>query len=171
MLWCWSSVRVSNELGAGNPKSAAFSVIIVNIYSLITSVILAIVILACRDFLSYAFTEGKKVSAAVSDLFPLLALTLVLNGIQPVLSGIVFLFITRNFTNRDRGISLKNKWKLSFKVWRLDAVGKRLWRKLMLDVITLSEFLLGLSLGFTSISMPRQDSLLVFHFKIQILSI
>uniref|UniRef100_A0A0D3CHH3 Protein DETOXIFICATION n=1 Tax=Brassica oleracea var. oleracea TaxID=109376 RepID=A0A0D3CHH3_BRAOL len=82
------SVRVSNELGAGNPKSAAFSVIIVNIYSLITSVILAIVILACRDFLSYAFTEGKKVSAAVSDLFPLLALTLVLNGIQPVLSGV-----------------------------------------------------------------------------------
>ncbi|WZZ61055.1 hypothetical protein YC2023_061162 [Brassica napus] len=76
-------VRVSNELGAGNPKSAAFSVIIVNIYSLITSVILAIVILACRDFLSYAFTEGKKVSAAVSDLCPLLALTLVLNGIQP----------------------------------------------------------------------------------------
>ncbi|WZY94652.1 hypothetical protein YC2023_066981 [Brassica napus] len=76
-------VRVSNELGAGNPKSAAFSVIIVNIYSLITSVILAIVILACRDFLSYAFTEGKKVSVAVSDLCPLLALTLVLNGIQP----------------------------------------------------------------------------------------
>ncbi|KAL0742963.1 hypothetical protein Bca4012_084476 [Brassica carinata] len=80
-------VRVSNELGAGNPKSAAFSVIIVNIYSLITSVILAIVILACRDVLSYAFTEGEKVSAAVSDLCPLLALTLVLNGIQPVLSG------------------------------------------------------------------------------------
>ncbi|XP_010466426.1 PREDICTED: protein DETOXIFICATION 40-like [Camelina sativa] len=82
------SVRVSNELGAGNPKSAAFSVIIVNIYSLITCVILAIVILACRDILSYAFTEGKEVSDAVSDLCPLLAVTLVLNGIQPVLSGV-----------------------------------------------------------------------------------
>ncbi|KAH0926731.1 hypothetical protein HID58_018987 [Brassica napus] len=84
----FSGLPMSNELGAGNPKSAAFSVIIVNIYSLITSVILAIVILACRDFLSYAFTEGKKVSVAVSDLCPLLALTLVLNGIQPVLSGV-----------------------------------------------------------------------------------
>ncbi|WZY84201.1 hypothetical protein YC2023_030585 [Brassica napus] len=82
------SVRVSNELGAGNPKSAAFSVIIVNIYSFITCVILAIVILACRDVLSYAFTEGEKVSAAVSELCPLLALTLILNGIQPVLSGV-----------------------------------------------------------------------------------
>ncbi|CAH2053092.1 unnamed protein product [Thlaspi arvense] len=82
------SVRVSNELGAKNPKSAAFSVIIVNIYSLITSVIFAIAILACRDLLSYAFTEGEEVSAAVSDLCPLLAITLVLNGIQPVLSGV-----------------------------------------------------------------------------------
>ncbi|CAF2153643.1 unnamed protein product [Brassica napus] len=82
------SVRVSNELGAGNPKSAAFSVIIVNIYSLITSVILAIIIWLCRDVLSYAFTEGLEVSAAVSDLCPFLAVTLVLNGIQPVLSGV-----------------------------------------------------------------------------------
>ncbi|KAH0943245.1 hypothetical protein HID58_002882 [Brassica napus] len=120
------SVRVSNELGAGNPKSAAFSVIIVNIYSLITSVILAIIIWLCRDVLSYAFTEGLEVSAAVSDLCPFLAVTLVLNGIQPV--------------------------------WRLDAVGKRLWRKLTLDVIILSEFLLGFSLGFTSSTMPRQDT-------------
>ncbi|KAJ0113002.1 hypothetical protein Patl1_02033 [Pistacia atlantica] len=51
-----ASVRVSNELGAGNPN--------------------------------YAFTEGEAVAAAVSDLCPLLALTLTLNGIQPVLSGV-----------------------------------------------------------------------------------
>ncbi|CAH2047938.1 unnamed protein product, partial [Thlaspi arvense] len=82
------SVRVSNELGAGNPKSAAFSVIVVNFYSLFVCVILAIILLVCRDVLSYAFTEGEKVSAAVSDLCPLLAVTVVLNGIQPVLSGV-----------------------------------------------------------------------------------
>ncbi|VVA98832.1 unnamed protein product [Arabis nemorensis] len=82
------SVRVSNEIGAGNPNSAAFSVIIVNIYSLVISVILAFVIMVFRDVLSYAFTEGEKVSAAVSDLCPLLAITVVLNGIQPVLSGV-----------------------------------------------------------------------------------
>ncbi|KAF3603867.1 hypothetical protein F2Q69_00037590 [Brassica cretica] len=50
------SVRVSNELGAGNPKSAAFSV--------------------------------KTSQHAVSDLCPFLAVTLILNGIQPVLSGV-----------------------------------------------------------------------------------
>ncbi|KAM5580652.1 protein DETOXIFICATION 40-like [Rosa sericea] len=83
-----ASVRVSNELGAGNPKSTAFSVIVVTTISFIISVIAAIVVLIFRDVISYAFTEGEVVAAAVSDLTPLLALTLLLNGIQPVLSGV-----------------------------------------------------------------------------------
>ncbi|XP_031278529.1 protein DETOXIFICATION 40-like [Pistacia vera] len=83
-----ASVRVSNELGAGNPKSASFSVLVVTIISFIISVIAAILVLALRDVISYAFTEGEAVAAAVSDLCPLLALTLTLNGIQPVLSGV-----------------------------------------------------------------------------------
>ncbi|XP_062009468.1 protein DETOXIFICATION 40-like isoform X2 [Rosa rugosa] len=81
-------VRVSNELGAGNPKSTAFSVIVVTTISFIISAIAAIVVLIFRDVISYAFTEGEVVAAAVSDLTPLLALTLLLNGIQPVLSGV-----------------------------------------------------------------------------------
>ncbi|PRQ52804.1 putative multi antimicrobial extrusion protein [Rosa chinensis] len=83
-----ASVRVSNELGAGNPKSTAFSVIVVTTISFIISVIAATVVLIFRDVISYAFTEGEVVAAAVSDLTPLLALTLLLNGIQPVLSGV-----------------------------------------------------------------------------------
>lgn len=83
-----ASVRVSNELGAGNPKSTAFSVAVVTLISFIISVIAALVVLALRDVISYAFTEGEAVAAAVSDLCPLLALTLLLNGIQPVLSGV-----------------------------------------------------------------------------------
>jgi MATE family multidrug resistance protein len=83
-----SSVRVSNELGARNPKSVAFSVVVVTVISFIISIIAALIVLALRDVISYAFTEGEVVAAAVSDLCPLLALTLVLNGVQPVLSGI-----------------------------------------------------------------------------------
>ncbi|XP_077211010.1 protein DETOXIFICATION 40-like [Tasmannia lanceolata] len=83
-----ASVRVSNELGAGNPKSAAFSVIVVNVCAFIISVIIAVIVLALRDVISYAFTEGEIVSKAVSDLCPLLVLTLILNGVQPVLSGV-----------------------------------------------------------------------------------
>ncbi|KAK7342123.1 hypothetical protein VNO80_25066 [Phaseolus coccineus] len=83
-----ASVRVSNELGARNPKSASFSVMVVTVISFIISVIVAAVILSLRDVISYVFTEGEEVAAAVSDLCPLLALSIVLNGIQPVLSGV-----------------------------------------------------------------------------------
>ena len=78
---------MSNELGAGNPKSAFFSVWVVTVLCGTISVILAIVILCLRNYISYLFTEGETVSNAVSDLCPLLAITLILNGIQPVLSG------------------------------------------------------------------------------------
>lgn len=83
-----ASVRVGNELGAGHPKSAAFSVVIVTVLSFIISVAAAIIIMVLRDVISYAFTEGEVVAEAVSDLCPLLALTLILNGVQPVLSGV-----------------------------------------------------------------------------------
>ncbi|KAL8468695.1 hypothetical protein ACS0TY_031766 [Phlomoides rotata] len=82
------SVRVSNELGAGHPKSAAFSVVVSTGTSFIISVIFAIATLIFRHKVSYAFTGGKAVSDAVSDLAPLLAAAIVLNGIQPVLSGV-----------------------------------------------------------------------------------
>lgn len=75
-------------MGAGNPKAAAFSVVIVNMVSFIIAVIEAIVVLALRHVISYVFTEGETVANAVSDLCPYLAVTLILNGIQPVLSGI-----------------------------------------------------------------------------------
>ncbi|KAL2466625.1 MATE efflux family protein [Abeliophyllum distichum] len=83
-----ASVRVSNELGAGHPKSAAFAVVVVTLSSSIIAMIFAIVSLVLRHQISYIFTGGKTVSDAVSDLTPLMALSIVLNGIQPVLSGV-----------------------------------------------------------------------------------
>ncbi|VAH69586.1 unnamed protein product [Triticum turgidum subsp. durum] len=83
-----ASVRVSNELGAGNPKSAFFSVWVVTGLSATISTILAVVILCLRNHISYLFTDGEAVSDAVADLCPLLAVTLVLGGIQPVLTGV-----------------------------------------------------------------------------------
>lgn len=83
-----ASVRVGNELGARNPKSAAFSVIVVTSVSFVIATILAMLLMSFRHVVSYAFTKGETVSDAVSDLCPLLAVTLILNGIQPVLSGV-----------------------------------------------------------------------------------
>ncbi|CAN0914531.1 Protein DETOXIFICATION 40 [Linum grandiflorum] len=83
-----ASVRVSNELGAGHPKSAAFSVVMVTGVSFLLSVILAIIVLSLRHVIGLAFTGGHAVSEAVSDLSPFLAISIVFNGIQPVLSGV-----------------------------------------------------------------------------------
>ncbi|KGN43522.1 protein DETOXIFICATION 40 [Cucumis sativus] len=82
------SVRVGNELGHKHPKSAAFSVVVVMVISTTISIIIACIVLALRNVISYVFTEGATVAAAVSDLCPFLAITLILNGIQPVLSGV-----------------------------------------------------------------------------------
>ncbi|KAM7255001.1 hypothetical protein ACFE04_020242 [Oxalis oulophora] len=81
-------VRVSNELGAGHPKSAQFAVISVTTTSFIIAVICAIVVLALRHEISYIFTGGSIVSDAVAELSPFLAISIALNGIQPVLSGV-----------------------------------------------------------------------------------
>ncbi|EEE67272.1 hypothetical protein OsJ_24453 [Oryza sativa Japonica Group] len=83
-----ASVRVGNELGAGNPRSAAFSTWMVTALSAIIAAIAGVVVILLRDKLSYIFTQGEAVSRAVSDLCPLLVGTIVLCGIQPVLSGV-----------------------------------------------------------------------------------
>ncbi|KAD0533607.1 hypothetical protein E3N88_37245 [Mikania micrantha] len=83
-----ASVRVGNELGAGNPKAAAFSVFTVTSVSFVIALVEAMIVLSLRHIISYAFTSGKTVANAVSELCPLLAITIILNGIQPVLSGV-----------------------------------------------------------------------------------
>ncbi|CAL9237840.1 unnamed protein product [Arabidopsis halleri] len=83
-----ASVRVSNELGAGNPRAAAFSTVVTTGVSFLLSIFEAIVVLSWRNVISYAFTDSPAVAEAVADLSPFLAITIVLNGIQPVLSGV-----------------------------------------------------------------------------------
>ncbi|KAL5732224.1 hypothetical protein ACHQM5_004871 [Ranunculus cassubicifolius] len=81
-------VRVANELGRGDAKAAKFSVIVIMTTSLILGVIFTIISLAFGDVLSYAFTSDKAVAKAVSSLSVLLAMTVFLNSIQPVLTGV-----------------------------------------------------------------------------------
>uniref|UniRef100_A0A1J3G033 Protein DETOXIFICATION n=1 Tax=Noccaea caerulescens TaxID=107243 RepID=A0A1J3G033_NOCCA len=82
------SVRTSNELGAGNPKSAMFSTWTATSVSFVISIAEALAMLASRDYISYIFTADVDVAKAVSELCPFLAVTIILNGIQPVLSGV-----------------------------------------------------------------------------------
>ncbi|XP_027087698.1 protein DETOXIFICATION 40 [Coffea arabica] len=83
-----ASVRVSNELGAGHAKAAAFSVLVVTASSSLIALTVAILVLAYRHVISYAFTSGKQIAIATSELMPILAISITLNGIQPILSGV-----------------------------------------------------------------------------------
>ena len=82
----YCSVRVSNELGAGNVEAACFSVFVsVATYSI--SIIFAIVFLLCKNVLGYLFTSSPSVVERVLELVPFLTASILLNGIQTVLLG------------------------------------------------------------------------------------
>lgn len=78
---------MSNELGAGNPRVAKFAVFVVNGTSILISIVFCAVVLIFRIGLSKLFTSNEEVIEAVSSLTPLLAISVFLNGIQPILSG------------------------------------------------------------------------------------
>ncbi|XP_052206439.1 protein DETOXIFICATION 41-like [Diospyros lotus] len=83
-----ASVRVSNELGAGHPMVAKFSVVIVSGTSIAISIVFSAIVLIFKVGLSKLFTSDSEVIEAVSSLTPLLAISVFLNGIQPILSGV-----------------------------------------------------------------------------------
>ncbi|MED6179774.1 Protein DETOXIFICATION 41 [Stylosanthes scabra] len=83
-----ASVRVSNELGAAHPRVAKFSVLVVNGTSVAISIVFCAIVLIFRVGLSKLFTTDSEVIEDVSHLTPLLAISVFLNGIQPILSGV-----------------------------------------------------------------------------------
>ncbi|XP_006353110.1 protein DETOXIFICATION 29-like [Solanum tuberosum] len=82
------SVRVSNELGAGHPRRAKFSVLVVSITSLVIGALLTLVLILTRSQYPLLFTNNVKVQKMVYDLTPVLGLTLFVNTLQPTLSGV-----------------------------------------------------------------------------------
>ncbi|GMP45823.1 hypothetical protein CsSME_00014202 [Camellia sinensis var. sinensis] len=82
------SVRVANELGAGNGKAAKFASIVSVVQSTIIGLIFCALIMIFHHQIALIFTSSSVVLDAVDDLSVLLAVTILLNSIQPVLSGV-----------------------------------------------------------------------------------
>ena len=89
------SVRVSNELGRGSSKAAKFSIVMTVLTSFVIGFVLFLFFLFFRGRLAYIFTESEEVAKAVANLSPLLAVSILLNSVQPVLTGtlLVVLFL------------------------------------------------------------------------------
>ncbi|KAF1878451.1 hypothetical protein Lal_00047120 [Lupinus albus] len=83
-----ASTRVSNELGAGNPHTARVSVLAAMSLAVLEACVVSGTLLACRHIFGYVFSNEKEVVDYVTLLAPLICLTVTLDSIQGVLSGI-----------------------------------------------------------------------------------
>ncbi|KAA8529622.1 hypothetical protein F0562_034278 [Nyssa sinensis] len=82
------SVRVSNELGARHPRTAKFSVVVVALTSFVFGILLALILIITREQYPALFSNSTEVKQLVYQLTPMLALSIVVNNVQPALSGV-----------------------------------------------------------------------------------
>ncbi|PKA63496.1 MATE efflux family protein 9 [Apostasia shenzhenica] len=81
------SIRVSNELGAGNSSTAHLSIRAVFLIVVIEGLTVAITTILVRDYLGYLFSNEEEVVRYVSAMMPVLATSNFFDGIQCSLSG------------------------------------------------------------------------------------
>ncbi|WJX61916.1 hypothetical protein P8452_46963 [Trifolium repens] len=83
-----TGVRVANELGAGNGEAAKFASAVSVVTSIIISVFFWLLIMIFHSQFGYLFTSSELVIEEVNKLSPLLGFTVLLNSVQPILSGV-----------------------------------------------------------------------------------
>ncbi|KAL5753366.1 hypothetical protein ACOSQ2_023873 [Xanthoceras sorbifolium] len=83
-----TGVRVANELGAGNGKGAKFATTVAVLTSVVIGLFFWLLIMLYHDQLALIFSSSEAVLQAVNKLSLLLAFTILLNSVQPILSGV-----------------------------------------------------------------------------------
>ncbi|KAJ0267250.1 Protein DETOXIFICATION 16 [Hirschfeldia incana] len=83
-----ASTRVSNELGAGNPRVAKLAVRVVICIAIAESIVIGLVLIVIRNIWGMAYSSEPEVVTYVASLMPVLALGNFLDSLQCVLSGV-----------------------------------------------------------------------------------
>jgi MATE family multidrug resistance protein len=83
------STRVSNELGAGHPRAARLATRVVAVLALAAGVSEGVVMVLVRHQWGYAYSNEEEVVRYTARMMPLIAVSLVFDGMQSVLSGVV----------------------------------------------------------------------------------
>ncbi|CAN6237887.1 unnamed protein product [Urochloa humidicola] len=83
------STRVSNELGAGRPEAARLATRVVVVLSLAVGVFEGLAMVLVRNLWGYAYSNEEEVARYVARMMPILAVSIVFDGLQCVLSGVV----------------------------------------------------------------------------------
>ncbi|KAL0360798.1 UNVERIFIED_CONTAM: protein DETOXIFICATION 27 [Sesamum radiatum] len=92
-------VRVANELGAGNGRAAKFATKVCVVQSSLIGLFFFTIVLIFRGKLAFIFSSSAQVVGAVDDLAFLLASSILLNSVQPVLSGTNILYVLSQTTS------------------------------------------------------------------------
>ncbi|KAJ4825172.1 Protein DETOXIFICATION 12 [Turnera subulata] len=82
------STRVSNELGAGNPQAARVAVYAVMFLAVTETTIVTATLFASRHVFGYLFSNEKEVVDYVTNMAPLVCLSVIMDSLQGVLSGV-----------------------------------------------------------------------------------
>ncbi|GMY07223.1 MATE efflux family protein 5 [Fagus crenata] len=82
------STRVSNELGAGNPQGARVAIFAVLFLAVTEASIVGTTLIASRHIFGYTFSNEKEVVNYVASMAPLISLSVVLDSILGVFSGV-----------------------------------------------------------------------------------
>uniref|UniRef100_A0A2N9IID8 Uncharacterized protein n=1 Tax=Fagus sylvatica TaxID=28930 RepID=A0A2N9IID8_FAGSY len=80
--------RVSNELGAGNPQGARVAIFAVLFLAVTDASIVGTTLIASRHIFGYTFSNEKEVVNYVASMAPLISLSVVLDSILGVFSGV-----------------------------------------------------------------------------------
>lgn len=83
------STRVSNELGAGHPRAARLATRVVVLLALAVGVSEGVVMVLVRHLWGYAYSNEEEVVRYTARMMPLIAVSIVFDGLQSVLSGVV----------------------------------------------------------------------------------
>ncbi|KAG5612712.1 hypothetical protein H5410_023993 [Solanum commersonii] len=88
ILILMTGVRVANELGARRGNAAKFAAAISEIYSTIIGLVFCVLIMIYQQKFTLFFSSNFDVLKAVNKISYLLTFTILLNSVQPVLSGV-----------------------------------------------------------------------------------
>ncbi|PSR89467.1 Protein DETOXIFICATION like, partial [Actinidia chinensis var. chinensis] len=81
------STRVSNELGAGQPRVARLAVKIALFLATAQGVLLSLILVSVRNKWGYLYTSEDEVVKYMASVMPVLVISNFMDGIQAVLSG------------------------------------------------------------------------------------
>lgn len=81
------STRVSNELGAGQPKQAQLALCVVVVMAVVEGILIGTILVSIRNVWGYAYSSVPQVIKYVAVMMPIVAASNFLDGLQCVLSG------------------------------------------------------------------------------------